>query len=92
MGRCDAESLARRAEVSWRPGEIYKAWEKIHQALYEVMKHLPHESLQFLAFRATGPIIRQAAAEVLDWLRNRDVLPDWGWFVRPGLERLRCPT
>jgi hypothetical protein len=30
--------------MTWHPGEIYKAWDKIHHALYEVMKHLPHET------------------------------------------------
>jgi hypothetical protein len=46
------------------------------------MKELPHETLQFLAFRAADPIIRHKAAEVLDWLENRKTLPDWGWFAR----------
>jgi hypothetical protein len=54
------------------------------------MRELPRESLQFLAFRAADPIIRQTAAEVLDWLNNRERLPDWGWFGRPSEERLRC--
>ena len=45
--------------MTWHPGEIYKAWEKIHHGLYEAMKQLPHETLQFLAFRATDSIIRQ---------------------------------
>jgi hypothetical protein len=76
--------------VTWHPGEIYKAWEKIHHALYEAMKQLPHETLQFLAFRAADPIIRNAAAGTLDWLNNRDALPDFGWFVAPGAEGLRC--
>lgn len=78
--------------MTWHPGEIYKAWDKIHHALYEVMKQLPHETLQFLAFRASDPLIREKAAEVLDWLSNRDVLPDFGWFVPTGPERLRCQS
>jgi hypothetical protein len=76
--------------MTWHPGEIYKAWEKIHVALKEAMKELPPESLRFLAFRAADPIIRQTAAQVLDWLNNRERLPDWGWFSRPSDERLRC--
>ena len=75
--------------MAWHPGEIYRAWEKIHHALYEVMKELPHETLQFLAFRASEPIIRSAAAAVLDWINNRDKLPDFGWFTQAGEERLR---
>ena len=75
--------------MTWHPGEIYKAWDKIHHALYEVMKQLPHESLQFMAFRAADPIIRNSAATVLDWLNNRDTLPDFGWFAPAGPERLR---
>lgn len=74
----------------WHPGEIWKAWDKINHGLCEVMKELPRESLQFLAFRATDSIIRQTAAEVLVWLDNRDALPAWGWFIRGGAERLRC--
>jgi hypothetical protein len=77
-------------ESAWTPGDIYKAWAKIHHALYEVMKQLPHETLQFLAFRAADPVIRNAAAGTLDWLSNREMLPDWGWFVRVGAEHLRC--
>jgi hypothetical protein len=76
--------------MTWHPGEIYRAWEKIHHALYEVMKQLPHETLQFLAFRAADPIIRSAAAGTLDWLGNRETLPDWGWFTHAREERLRC--
>jgi len=76
--------------VDWHPGDIYRAWEKIHDALYEAMKQLPRESLQFLAFRAADPIIQRTAAEVLDWLENREALWDWGWFVAPDEERLRC--
>jgi hypothetical protein len=76
--------------MGWHPGEIYKAWEKIHWSLSDAMKELPRESLQFLAFRAADPIIRNKAAELLDWLDNREVLPDWGWFHRPSAERLRC--
>jgi len=76
--------------MSWHPGDIYRAWDEINHSLCAVMKQLPRETLQFLAFRATDPIIRQKAAEVLDWLNNRDVLPDWGWFARPNAERLRC--
>jgi hypothetical protein len=75
--------------MTWHPGEIYKAWDKIHHALYEVMKQLPHETLQFMAFRAADPIIRNSAATVLDWLNNRDTLPDFGWFAPVGPERLR---
>jgi hypothetical protein len=78
--------------MTWHPGELYRAWERIHQALSQAMKELPRESLQFLAFRAADPIIQRKAAEVLDWLNNREALPDWGWFVRPGLECLRCPA
>jgi hypothetical protein len=76
--------------MSWHPGEIYKAWDEINHNLCEVMKRLPRETLQFLAFSATDSIIRHKAAEVLDWLDNRDALPDWGWFVQAGAERLRC--
>jgi hypothetical protein len=76
--------------MTWHPGEIYKAWENIHHALYEVMKQLPYETLQFLAFRAADPIIRDAAAGTLDWLNNRDVFWDWGWFTQARRERLRC--
>jgi hypothetical protein len=75
--------------MAWHPGEIYGAWEKIHHALSEVMKQLSSETLQFLAFRAIDPIIRQRAAEVLDWRNNRGTLPDWGWFTRLDVERLR---
>jgi hypothetical protein len=76
--------------MTWHPGEIYEAWEKIHRGLYEAMRELPRESLQFLAFRAAGPIIRYKAEQVLDWLNNRELLPDWGWFAQLGTERLRC--
>ena len=76
--------------MTWHPGRDLRAWEKINHSLCEVMKRLPRETLQFLAFRATDSIIRQKAAEVLDWLDNRDVLPDWGWFTRLDVERLRC--
>jgi hypothetical protein len=76
--------------MTWHPGEIYRAWNKIHHHLYEAMKDLPHETLQFLAFRANDAIIRQTAGEVLDWLNNREALPDWGWFVSAPAERLRC--
>jgi hypothetical protein len=75
--------------VTWHPGEIYQAWEKIHHALIETMKELPRETLQFLAFRASDPTIRETAGQVLDWLSNRDALPDWGWFAQAGEERLR---
>jgi hypothetical protein len=75
--------------MPWHPGEIYKAWEKIHRGLYEAMRELPRESLQFLAFRASDPIIRHKAAELLDWRKNRHVLPDWGWFVGDSKERHR---
>jgi hypothetical protein len=75
--------------MTWHPGEIYQAWDKIHHALYEVMRQLPHETLQFLAFRASDPIIRNAAADVLDWLGNREVLPDFGWFVVASEECVR---
>jgi hypothetical protein len=77
--------------MAWHPGEIYKAWEKIHHALYEVMKQLPRESLQFLSFRASDGTIRQSASHVLDWLEHRESLPSWGWFTPPDEERLRCP-
>jgi hypothetical protein len=76
--------------MTWHPGEIYRAWEKIHHARYEVMKQLPYETIQFMAFRASDPIIRNAAAGVLDWLGNRETLPDWGWFIHSREERLRC--
>jgi hypothetical protein len=76
--------------MSWHPGEIYKAWDEINHNLCEVMKRLPRETLQFLAFRATDSIIRHKAAEVLDWRDNRDTLPDWGWFRQARAERLRC--
>jgi hypothetical protein len=76
--------------MSWHPGEIYEAWERIHHVLVEAMKELPRETLQFLAFRAADPIIRIRAAEVLDWLNNREALPDWGWFALSREERLRC--
>jgi hypothetical protein len=76
----------------WHPGEIYRAWDKINNSLLGAMKELPHESLQFLAFRAADPIIRETAAEVLDWLNNRNSLPDWGWFSHTRAERLRCPA
>jgi hypothetical protein len=52
--------------MTWHPGEIYKASEKIHHALSEAMKELPRESLQFLKFRACDPIIPHKAAEVLN--------------------------
>jgi hypothetical protein len=78
--------------MAWHPSEIYAAWDRIHKALYEAMKELPHETLQFLAFRAADPIIRHKAAEVLDWLNNRDSLPDWGWFSQTRAEHLRCPA
>jgi hypothetical protein len=76
--------------MTWHPGEIHKAWDEINQSLCEVMKQLPRETLQFLAFRATDSIIRHKAAEVLDWLENRGVLPEWGWFLSTSGERLRC--
>ena len=75
--------------MTWHPGEIYRAWERIHQALRQVMKQLPPETLQFLSSRAADPIIRNNAAVVLDWLTNRETLPDWGWFAQVGAERLR---
>lgn len=75
--------------MTWHPGDIYKAWAAIHNALYEAMKQLPDESLQFLSFRATDSIIRQSASHVLDWHEHKDELPSWGWFVSPALERLR---
>jgi hypothetical protein len=76
--------------MTWHPGEIYKAWEEIHCSLYAAMRELPRESLQFLAFRAADSIIRQTASDVLDWLNNRDALPDWGWRSQAGVRRLRC--
>jgi hypothetical protein len=76
--------------MSWHPGDIYKAWDIIHRGLYEAMKQLPRESLQFLSFRATDAIIRQSASDVLDWLEHRETLPAWGWFSSPALQRLRC--
>jgi len=76
-------------ERAWHPGDIYKAWGEIHRSLHDAMKRLPRESLQFFAFRASDGIIRQAASEVLDWLENRDTLPDWGWFGAQTEERLR---
>lgn len=76
--------------MTWHPGKIYEAWEKINHSLCEVMKQLHPETLQFLAFRATDSIVRDKAAEVLDFLENRDVLPEWGWFLPYGGEHLRC--
>jgi hypothetical protein len=76
--------------MRWHPGELYRAWERIHQALYQAMKELPRESLQFLAFHAADAIIQRTAAGVLDWLNNRETLPDWGWFAPVGMEGLRC--
>jgi hypothetical protein len=76
--------------MAWHPGDIWTAWAKIHHALYEAMKELPRESLQFLSFRASDATIRESASHVLDWLEHRDELPAFGWFVSPGLERLRC--
>jgi hypothetical protein len=75
--------------MTWHTGEMYKAWEKIHHALYEAMKQLPPESLHFLSFRASDAIIRQSASHVLDWLEHRDTLPSWLWFSSPDEERLR---
>jgi hypothetical protein len=75
--------------MTWHPGEIYKAWEKINHALYEAMKQLPRESLQFLSFRASDATIRQSASHVLVWLEHRDALPAWGWFASSELEHLR---
>jgi hypothetical protein len=76
--------------MTWHPGEIYKAWATIRHGLYEAMRELPFESLQFLSLRATDAIIRQSALDVLDWLEHRDTLPSWGWFSSPYEERLRC--
>jgi hypothetical protein len=76
--------------MTWHPDEIFKAWNKIHHNLYEAMKDLPHETLQFLAFRASDQIIRSAAAGIRDWRDNRETLPDWGWFTHAREERLRC--
>ena len=76
--------------MTWHPGRIYEAWEEINRSLYEAMKTLPRESIQFLAFRASDAIIRQAAANVLTWLDNRDKLPEFGWFSGWPKERLRC--
>ena len=78
--------------MSWNPSDVYRAWDEINHGLVAVMKQLPAETLQFLAFRASDPIIRQKAAEVLDWLNNRDVLPDWGWFAAHDEEPLRRRT
>jgi hypothetical protein len=66
IGRCASRRVLRAGQMTWHPGEIYKASEKIHHALSEAMKELPRESLQFLKFRACDPIIRHKAAEVLD--------------------------
>jgi hypothetical protein len=57
------------------PGSEAAPWEEIDRSLYEAMKTLPRERLQFLAFPASDAIIRQAAANVLTWLDNRDRLP-----------------
>jgi hypothetical protein len=76
--------------MAWHPGEIYRAWEKIHHALHEAMKQLPPESLQFLSFRASDAIIRQSASHVLDWVEHRDTLPSWLWFSSSDEEYLRC--
>jgi hypothetical protein len=91
IGSCVcAGALGEAWKMTWHPGDIYRAWDDIHHALNETMKELPRESLQFLAFRAADPIIRHKAAEVLDWLNNREALPDWGWFTQTREERLRC--
>jgi hypothetical protein len=76
--------------MTWHPGDIYKAWAKIQHGLYDAMRQLPRESLQFLSSRATDAIVRQSATDVLDWLDNRETLPDWGWFAQTGVESLRC--
>jgi len=76
--------------MAWHPGEIYRAWAKIHHGLYGAMKELPVESLRFLSLRASDAIIRNAASDVLDWRNNRERLPDWGWFTPNREERLRC--
>ena len=55
--------------MSWNPSDVYRAWDEINHGLVAVMKQLPAETLQFLAFRASDRIIRQKAAEGLDWLK-----------------------
>lgn len=76
-------------DIGWLSGEIFEGWEAIHRALLEAMKVLPRRTLAFMANRASDQIIRNSAIYVLDWLDNREVLPDWGWFHRPSAERLR---
>jgi hypothetical protein len=75
---------------AWHPGRIFEAWGEIHASLHETMRKLPRETVQFLAFRASDAIIRQAAINVLTWLDNADKLPEFGWFHGLPQERLRA--
>jgi hypothetical protein len=76
--------------MAWQSGEIFKGWEAIRSALLEAMKTLPRQTLAFMANRGTDAIIRDNAAQVLDWKDNRHVLPDWGWWLSNNKERHRC--
>jgi hypothetical protein len=77
-------------DIGWQPGEIFRGWEAIHRALLEAMKPLPRRTLAFMADRASDRIIRSNAAYLLDWLDNRESLPDWGWAFIRTKESLRC--
>ena len=77
-------------DIGWQPGEIFKGWEAIHRALLDAMKVLPRRTLIFMADRASDRIIRSNARYLLDWLDNREGLPDWGWAFIRSQEGLRC--
>jgi len=76
------------SEPSWHPGHIFSAWEQVHKAVVEVLKEQHRRTLEFLAVEARERIVRESACEVLDWLSNRHLLPDWGWTLCK--ERLRA--
>jgi hypothetical protein len=76
-------------DAGWEPGEIFKGWEAIHRALLEAMRVLPPRTLAFMAGRASDGIIRRNAVYLLDWLDNRESLPDWGWAFIRAKESLR---
>jgi hypothetical protein len=76
----------------WELGQIHDAWEQIHRALRKTLKPLPDWTLMYLAARASDAIVREHAAEVLDWRANRDRLPDWGWAVCRDKKRPRGPA
>jgi len=77
-------------DMGWEPGENFEGWQAIHRALIEAMKALPRRTLVFMTDRASDRIIRDNASYLLDWLDNRESLPDWGWpFIREK-ESLRC--